>query len=250
VKTTVLLLLACAAGLSGCFTPAPVIRLTPDMPGVVWQDGRAIVASERPGLRVAVAFEEATDQIAMRVELQNTSEHQLDVDPSKMLYRTCTEPNACTLPMSVIDPEQVLIELDQARASEQAAQANDATVGAVFVLLNATASVAAVASGDTRQASRSLRDGAEVAARTDESIDRHEANIAGIEGTRYKWSAVAMRRTTLFPGKSMAGFVYLPIDPNANLVWLSVRVHGQDNWFSFKQQVIEPVISRTRDEGL
>jgi hypothetical protein len=238
VKRRLLLIAALGAGLSGCFAPSPVVRLYPEDPGTVWRDGRAIVARERPGYRTAVAFEEGDGQLAFRLEVRNTGANPLEVDPARMVYMSCLEPKSCYSPTPIIDPEQVLIGLDQARERERASKANDETVGAVFMLLDATAGIAAAAGGDRHTARDAFHETERVAARADQTSAQHDAAISGLRAERVQWTTVALRRTTLFPGQAVAGMVYVPLDTRVRRLWLSARIAGQDNWFPFRQELI------------
>jgi hypothetical protein len=220
----------------GCFAPSPVVRLHPRNEQVVWHSGRAIVARETPGYRVAVAFDHlAEGSAAMRLEVVNSGSARFDVDPARMQYSTCTSPTICGLRRPVIDPEERLIALDESASEERASQANDAALGGTLMLLNVTASAAALAAGKPKEANRMLDDGARIGAQTSADIERSEHREAVLEAARIDWSASALRRTTLFPGQSVAGFVYLPVDTRASIVWLGVELAGQDIWFTFDQ---------------
>jgi hypothetical protein len=238
VKRTPLLILSLAAGLAGCFAPSPVVRLYPESPGVVWRDGRAIVSRQQPGYRTALAFDEADNRLAFRLEVQNTGAAPLEVDPAQMVYMSCIDPKSCYSPRSVVDPEQVLIGMDQAREREKASKANNEAVGAVFMLLDATVGVAAAVSGDHRTAREALHESGRVADETNRESAQYDAAISNLRTEREQWATVALRRTTLFPGQAVAGMIYLPLDTRASRIWVCARISGHDNWFPFRQEVI------------
>lgn len=229
-----LLLISLAAG--GCFIPSPAVRLVPESPGVVWQEGRAIVGREGPGYRAAVAFERGGGDVTFRVEVQNTGAAPLEIDPARMAFVSCTGAKTCGRPAKAIDPEEILGILDRVDANERARQSNDAAVGAAFILLNATISVAAAAAGEPRVASEAMGQAGDVARESnvqrEESLARHER----LQALRERWAVQSLRHTTLAPGQAVAGLVYLPKDPSAIQVWLNVRVGERDNWFPFRQE--------------
>jgi hypothetical protein len=241
VKPTLpILLLSLAAACAGCFVPSAVVRLYPDDPGAVWRDGRGIINRQSPDCRMAVAFDHlADDKIVLRLEAQNMGARPLDLDPLQLAFTTCTGPHVCAPPRRVLDPEAALIALDQAQARERASQENAAVVGGALLLLDTAAAVSSVASGKPGHAAAFMEQGAATVALTSAASNGAQANIDRMQIEKQNWAAVALRRTTLFPGQGLAGFVYLPIDPAADKVWLRVHLVGLDEvWFPFKQVVI------------
>jgi hypothetical protein len=72
-----------------------------------------------------------------------------------------------------------------------------------------------------------------------EISDQHSAAVVeGIASERDRWAVAALRRTTLFPGQSLAGFVYVPLVTDARYLWLDVAIGKSDFWFAFDQAVI------------
>src|SRR5262249_3772811 len=139
-----------ATALSGCATPAPLVRLYPRAPDVVWVSGRASVAREQGGVRVAVAFEHQDGpNLGMHVEVQNATAATADVDPHEFTFTTCTGTavSSCGPTYRVIDPEVVLAALDARQSRERADAANSQAFMGTLVVLNAVADVAQVASG-------------------------------------------------------------------------------------------------------
>lgn len=238
LKTLPLLIVVLAAG---CFAPSPVVRLTPRGSDVVWVSGRAVVARERPDHRVAVAFDhQAGNAAAIRLEVVNTSDRRMEVDPSRVTYATCVQESVCRAKSPVVDPEKELIDIDQSQSQERAHQANEASWGLALVLLETTAAVASTAGGKPGQASQHLRNAADDSARSRTEIAASEHRVDRLEAQKHRWSIEALRRTTLGPGQGVAGFVYVPIDSSASIVWLGVQVSGEPVWFTFDQKVMRP----------
>jgi hypothetical protein len=192
---------------------------------------------------MALAFEEADGQLAFRLEVRNTGPAPVEVDPARMRYVSCVADKNCSSPRSIVNPEDMLVGLDQARERERASKANQEVAGAVFMMLDATAGIAATASGDHRAADRAFRESDRVEAETEAASARHDATISGLQAERVQWTTVALRRTTLFPGQAVAGMIYLPLDTRAVRVRVCARAGGEEAWFSFRQEVIsaEPV---------
>jgi hypothetical protein len=239
VPRIILLVVIVVASAVGCATPQPVVRLSPIGPDVVWRSGRAIVSQQTPDLKAAVAFERMAEQrLVFRVELQNLAPQRQDVGPHQITYRTCVRPRSCGSQKRVIDPEERLLALDVARSRTRASQQDSAGLGGALLMLNAVATVGAVAQGDSKQASRLASDGLLLAESTSHSNERHDQQVASIEAEKLDWAASALRRTTLGPDQGIAGMVHLPLDLEATRIWLGVTVDENTLWFGFEQGVI------------
>jgi len=219
----------------GCATALPVVRLAPRDANVTWVSGRAVTVRSEQGIRVAAAFErQAGRTMGFRVELQNDSDASLVVDPSEMQFTTCTSEQECVSSQPVVDPEQVLVALDEARSEEEAHAANASTTGTVLVLLAATADIAEASSRhDHHAGERTVMAGIDL--KSSESNSRQR--LAQLETETTAWSNSTLRRTTVAAGHGAAGLVYIPLDTKAHYVWLDVRVGGHDFWFPFQQLV-------------
>lgn len=225
---------------SGCVaTAGPVVRLQPDTADFVWISGRAVVFRDVGGLRLAVAFDHLQDDlIGMRVEVQNNNDQRVEVDPAQFRYVYCADEKRCSRPYAVIDPEQKLLELDQAR-SQVAAQASlDATVGGALLFLSLVGDVATVASGKGHRSTGAHT--AAVAASTSADLAYAESAMTNIGADNQAWSAAALRRTTLFPGQGVSGYVYVGAIPEKREMWLGIPVGDALSWFHFRQTAIEP----------
>jgi hypothetical protein len=229
------------ASVAGCVTPQAVVRLYPDSKDVVWRAGRGAMTQEKDGFRVAAAFDyQHDDRLGIRVEIENRSEARVDVDHGAVSYERCTTPKVCTGPYAVMDPEQTLVDMDLARAREQADKANDQTAGTAFALLSTVGAIGAVASGNHRAAlDASVRTSAIESSAQDEAI-AHDQRIMTIDAGHAEWATVALRRTTLLPGEGVAGDVFIAVDETATLIWLRVDVGRTTFWFPFRQAVQAP----------
>jgi hypothetical protein len=231
VSPTLLLLLQAA----GCVTPPPIISLHPRGPDVIWNAGHEVLTRADGGVRVAVSFEhESQSLIALRVEIANESGARIDVDPHDVTYATCLGdlPSSCAPAAFVIDPETVIDNLEVQHSIQTAKAANDATAGAVLVMLGAVADVGAAAHGHSGGAQNT----AAAANLSDSTNAGNAATIGGIENAQMTWTG-AFRRTTLFPGQGVGGSVFMPTVPDARVVWLQVKVGERKFMFCFWQEV-------------
>ena len=221
--------------IAACAAPLPIVRLQPQGSEVVWVAGRAVVASDRAGIRVATAFDHQDGRyLAFRVEVANDSQERFDVDPKEMHFATCASEANCSLKRPVADPEQKLLALDHAHAQAEADARNMAATGTALVLLSATADVASSTGGRSQHwGERAMLASLSV----DNSVAASHHSLGSIDANRFAWSAAAFRRTTLLPGHGAAGLVYVPLRPEAKYVWLEVTVAGEDFSFPFQQEV-------------
>jgi hypothetical protein len=222
----------------GCVTPAPLVRLTPNSPAIFWVSGRATVAHEEGGVRVAVAFEHQNGMtLGLRVEVQNGTAGQLDVDPHEFTFTACGTAgvDACAPTRRVIDPEQVLAALDERQSHEEAAATGSQTLLGALVILSAVADIATVASGHA-----DLHTGQNTAATAGlmaSDAAARESSLSAISTEQVIWTNEALRRSTLIAGRGVGGRIYLPIYLDAQFVWLHVRTGGRVFSFPFRQVV-------------
>jgi hypothetical protein len=230
----------------GCATPAPLVGLVPRNPNdVIWVDGRAALAREQDGVRVATAFEgQRGDLLGLRLEIENKTESRVQVSPDEITFMTCTERDwsTCAGSYDIVDPEERLGAIDEANSRERASASNSEAVLGTLTILSAVTDVAAIATRTTTPTT-----GLGTAAAGD-ALDNAEANHAGAQATfateRQLWSDVAFRRNTLSPGRGASGLIYLPIDPKAAYVWVHVRAGGHVFPFGF-QQIVKQVGARS-----
>jgi hypothetical protein len=226
------------AALTGCATPSPLVRLYPRSPDVVWAAGRASVTREQAGVRVAAAFDHQDGpNLGMRVEVENGTEGKLEIDPHEFTFNTCRGPeiSSCGIPQRIIDPEGVLLALDERQSREQANAANSQALLGTLVILNAVGDVASVASG---HADAHTGEGTVAAAALMQAdAVARDSSQSSIASQHAMWSNEALRRNTLFPGRGTGGRVYIPIDLQAQIVWFHVRLNGQVFSFPFQQTV-------------
>jgi len=227
--------------LAGCVSPSPLVSLHPLDPGAVWIAGREVVQKRQDDVRVAAALEQQDgENLAIRVEVENQRDEQIEINPSTVTFVTCKdrELSSCARARRVINPEQRLAQLDEQQSRNTAAEASDAAFYGPLLLLSVVGDVGAIASG--KGSPTMGYQTSEIADHMDASAIRHGTASQSIASQRQLWSNVALRRNTVFPGKGTGGLVYLPIDTNARFVWIFVRpVGGKAIPFCFEQTVKE-----------
>jgi hypothetical protein len=222
----------------GCATPGPIVRLYPNAGAVLWVAGRASVVREEGGIRVATAFEQQDGgAIGIRVEVENGTEANLDLDPREFTFTVCRNSglDTCGLTQRVIDPEAVLASLDVRQSRERASASNSQGLLGALVLLSAVGDVATVGS---RHADHGAATNTVATASLMESDKAaHDSSLASIGEQKAMWSNEALRRNTVLPGSGAAGLVFMPTALDAGIVWLHVRTGGHTFSFPFRQVV-------------
>jgi hypothetical protein len=228
-----------AAAASGCATPAPLVSLVPRSPNdIAWAAGRAVLSKETASVRVAVAFEEQDGRdLNLRVEIANDTEVAFDVGPDDVTYSICPtdDDETCVGFYAVTDPEAVLGALDAQQSRARADATNSANLNTSLVLLSAVTDVASIGSGHARRTT-----GVRTVALAEEGhaeAAQAGATLSTLADQREQWANIALRRSTLQPGRGAAGIVVIPIDLKARYLWLHVRAGGQVFPFGFKQIV-------------
>lgn len=222
--------------LAGCATatPAPVVRLWPRGRSATWVAGREAVIRVKGGVRVAVAFEQQEERyLALRVEIENGGTHSLVVDPAEMMVTPCTSENtsSCGATDWVIDPERKLYAIDTRRSRERARAKDDRTSRAPLIFLAGVGDLANAADGHLS----SNIEAQQIAGNQDEA--RHQHVVERLEDEKERWLNVSLRHTTLLPGQSTSGIVYVPIDRSARFVWFQVDFGNLEFPFCFEQTV-------------
>ena len=234
-----LLVILVAGAAAGCATPARLVRLEPRTgKDIVWVAGRAVVAKEKDGIRVATAFERQDGQLlAIRLEVENSTSAPIEVSPSRFTFATCPTVNteSCVGAYSVVDPEEAIQALDERQSREAASAKNQAAFDTSMVLLSAVGDVATIASGHA-DSTTGLTTVA-LAEQGEANVTQAEATQGSLESRRQVWSDVAFRRSTLAPGHGAGGLVYIPVEQSARYVWLWVHAGGQTFPFGFVQTV-------------
>ena len=234
-----------AAATTGCASAEPVLRLTPLSNNVVWVAGEAAVIKEGKLARVAVAFaRQQDDLVGFRIEIENTANAPILVDPSNFYYAACTrsadaQKRNCHPARWAVDPEKMLLALDIERSRQKANTMNAESLMAPILFLDLAVAVAGTASPNHRTTALALG-AADLTAATLGAIQSDgQQQASGYELKRANWEAAAFRKTTLLPGTRAAGLVYVDRDLAANELALQIRIGDETLDFPFKQALVD-----------
>jgi hypothetical protein len=223
--------------LIGCATPAPLVRLHPHDEDVVWVSGRAAVEREKRGVRVAAAFEHQHGRrLGLRIEIQNLTDEEMEISADDVTFVTCNNgpEEGCSKIKQVYDPEEVLTALDETSSREHASATNDRAFATPFLILSAIGDVASIPSRKY-DGVRGLQTSA-IAEQVRERDAQNDRTQEHLGSERQLWADVALRRNTLYPGRGVAGLVYMPVRPKARYLWLQVQAGDRPFTFCFRQE--------------
>jgi hypothetical protein len=205
--------------------------------------GRASMVREEGGVRVAAAFEHQDGgALGLRVEVENGGGERLEVDPREFTFTRCQQigTDTCGPTHRIINPEAVLAGLDERQSRERAQATNSQAFLGTLVILSAATDLATIGSG---HADLRTGDGTVLAVDAmDQDAAVRNTSLASIAVQQQVWSNEALRRSSLFPGQGAGGRVFIPIDLNAQIVWLHVRTGGHVFSFPFRQTVTRPAL--------
>jgi hypothetical protein len=228
------------ATLAGCATPSPIYRLSPSGRDIIWVSGRGSLQKEIEGVRVATAFEHQDgNSLGFRLEILNGTQDRIDVGPQNVTFTACTDETvaSCAPTVRAIDPEGVLAALDERQSRERASAVNSQAALGTLVLLSAVADVATIASGKSDSTTGTATASSASLAASDAAV--RQSSLASIEVQRQLWSNEAFRRNTLLPGQGTSGYVFIPLYPQAGIVWLHVQLGTRTFSFPFRQDVVQ-----------
>ncbi|MBC8153490.1 MAG: hypothetical protein H7Z72_11310 [Bacteroidetes bacterium] len=230
--------------LAGC-APTMTYQLRPVSGDVAQIDGRTVTKATSSDSLVIVASYEREDlqYIALDIEVKNHTGQPLEVDPARF-STLALDADQQPLP----DPTTAQSS-DQHKAADPDREAKQVITDRVQEekrlkrarILNTVLMVAAVV-GDISSSGRPQRyekfvanriafDGAYQLIQAKRIVDRTTFvdRIQRLDYEAYRWDQLAMKRTTLQPGESVRGFVYLPKAPKAAFLQLRYPTSETDN---------------------
>jgi hypothetical protein len=246
-------LLAIAALAIGCAGPEPLVRMTPLSGNLVWVGGVQAAVKQNKSVRAGAAFvRQQGDLNSFHVEIENLSAAPIEVGPADFSTSACTlssdgRTRTCGPAHLVVDPEQMLLDLDMAQARQAAENGNQAGAVGAFVILGLVAAMAGAAANNPAAGAAVAIPSAHMAGGMAAIEAEGQARQAAQETERAKWEAAALRRTTLPPGGRLVGLVYAQRDLAAREVRLAGKIAGESLEVFFKQTLIYPPLPHTTD---
>ncbi|RRB07029.1 hypothetical protein [Larkinella rosea] len=250
---------AALTGLGGCATK--VYQLKPVSGEVAQIDGRSITKAEQDGIVVVASFERLDLQyVALDIEVKNKTDHPFDVNPADFQY-TALDKDQHTVFITNSSPQKPLMfsAADPIREADQTGYNQEREVKRIkrAKVINTVLLVAAVASDVASSSSRSNQ-------RPERWVQNritHNNIYSAIQAKRmidhglfadrmqrydyeaYRWKELSLKPTTLQPGQSVRGLVYLPMSREAKNMLVnypvsdyeSIMITFQQDWVNAKK---------------
>ncbi|MCW9707592.1 hypothetical protein [Fodinibius salsisoli] len=204
--------------LASC-SPRPVFRMHPQAEQTSFEQGTEYVQIERNGVILTMSYyRHLSDQFVMDVEVVNETDSLLRVDPTQFSYDALKyiSQDTSNLPLissrRAINPELQLLEKDLQIAQTEANQ----RTGDLLHAIGQTASIVNYATADSQEERE------DISQRSEEASINHEINRqrrafykSGLRDQREVWEIDALRKTDLFPGEYVRGYLFFKNEPDA-----------------------------------
>lgn len=240
---SVLIITLATTFLVSCAPTVSRLMLQPASGDIATIDGRAVTKAERDSVVVVASFErEEYDYVTLDIEIKNRTVLPLDVNPADFrlvalgaAQDTLADPKTPTVPYlrAAANPgyEAGRVELKQKQEVRRLKTAK---------IINTVLLVATVAS-DVSSSSRNRSFGEWRSNRLSHDAAYQVINIkrAADHGSfanrmqrydyeAYRWRELAMKATTVAPGESVRGLVFLPKMPQAQYIGLTYSAPEQE----------------------
>ena len=240
---------------AGCAPTVSRLTLQPASGDMTMLDGRAVTKAERENVVVVASFErEEYDYVALDVEVKNHTALPLDVNPADFrlaalgaVQDTLPDPKTPALPYlrSAANPgyEAGRVDLKQKQEVKRLKTAK---------IINTVLLVAAVASDISSSANnRSVGEWRSNRISHDAAYQLINIKRAADHGTfatrmqryeyeAYRWRELALKTTTVAPGESVRGLVFLPKMTQAQYIGLTYAAPEQEGVsLLFRQSLVE-----------
>ncbi|WP_138991914.1 hypothetical protein [Larkinella sp. C7] len=257
-KTTLTLWISMVllAGLSGCATK--VYQLKPVSGDVALIDGRPTTKAERDGIVVVASYERLDLQyVALDIEVKNKTDRPFEVNPAKFEYtaldeeqhtvfRTASSPQK-PLMFSAADP---IHEADRTVYNQEREVKRLKTAKVINTVLLVAAVASDVASSSSRNNQRPERwvqnrithNNIYSAIQAKRIIDHgmFADRMQRYDYESYRWKELALKPTTLQPGESVRGLVYLPMSRDAKHLLVNYPVSDYESvMITFQQEWVK-----------
>lgn len=224
----ILLILSC------CYTPPPILRMTPKTDQTTWLFGKEYSKQIKDGLSIAVAFDRYSyPHFVLDVCISNLDSQSVLIAPEKFYY--LPKDSVFSGPRTEIfarDPELQILEVNKRTSREHARYSQSTDLSLLSSFLGLLSDVSSIGKSKTEEEIEEERRLDEEARENEEENEiTHKERIYDLNELRDQWEAGALRKTTLNQHFSIRGKVYFPI--NTKFHWIEIRFPLGDTCFNF-----------------
>ncbi|GAB3338699.1 hypothetical protein GCM10027299_51020 [Larkinella ripae] len=243
-------------GLSSCATK--VYQLNPVSGDVAQIDGRPTTKAEQDGIVVVASYERLDLQyVALDIEVKNKSDRPFVVNPADFEY-TALDNDQRTVFITTSSPQKPLMfsaadpvrEADRTVYNQEREVKRIKTAKVINTVLLVAAVASDVASSSNRTNQRSERwvqnrithDNIYTAIQAKRIIDHglFADRMQRYDYETYRWKELCLKPTTLQPGESVRGLVYLPMSRDAKHMLVNYPVSDHESvMMTFRQEWVK-----------
>ena len=235
-----------SSAMTSCSTTS-IMRLRPVEQESIWDGGKQIVKKEKDGLKVVVAYDGRFEKyMVFDVEVFNNTSQPLTISPKDFTFmpldenkqNLVSEDGKYTYSYQGIEPQQQINYIAHEMATQET-KIKRARVVNTFLFVGGIVALIAGSSGHSENAWRTARLGEAVVqvAQIKRVIDHtnYYSKMDKLNREGQVWSQENFRTSTLQPGQSMRGGVFLEANPRAKFVQLSYKTEHEPINFLFEQ---------------
>jgi hypothetical protein len=243
--------------MGGC--AQPVFKLSPVAEQYIWNEGRQVVKQEQDSLKIVTSFDgEMGEYLVFDTEIFNRTSQNMDFNPTDFVGVMLNK-NQDTIRLAqynntpayyfAIDPDQKIRENEIAMRRAEARLKRARVIHALLLVANVVGDVASATSNRpksvnewTRERNLFATNYDVIAASNGISHINYQTTMGRLSHERGNWEVETLRRTTLRPGESLRGFIYIHKLKQAAYLRLTYRGAHNANpiQFLFRQEAFRP----------
>jgi hypothetical protein len=210
--------------------------------------GREIISKEKGGVEVIISFEDQYRyDLIFNFSIINRSDKIFEVDPMKMLLQIeKTYPGDYyknkVIKLSPTNPEK---QINKLRKQMQNTKVDKINTDAIFAFASLADIVKDFSEIERRKTTEELYQDYLISEERNQSAVLQNVSfqnsIRNLSETKFYWENYAFRKTTLFRGTEISGFVHFPLDESARELKIVVPINELE--FSFRYSS-RPLINR------
>ncbi len=219
--------------------PKPVVKIESAEGEIFWSYGKQFVSEKRDNIEAIVAYEKqrGTDLI-FDVEIINNSSDTVLICPESFHYITDKLKSSDSIKkVFAYDPEVRLFNIDKALSVQHAEKINSNNTTFFEGALQFAVDVSPK-TDEEREENRMRKEDREI--RQDEAKEFAVSHINSLNGSRRYWANEVLRKTTLVPGYSVYGKVFIRRNIDAKKYLLNIPIGDKVYDFRYNQKVVYP----------
>lgn len=222
--------------------PRPVYRMEPQAENTTFNQGTAYVHLQQGDIELTMSYyRHLGDRFVMDVEIVNTSDSVIRIDPLQFSYEAYKNMSAnhpqpsdpVLASRKAVDPEKELLRKDMAISRSIANQ----KTSTIFYAIGQAAYIGASVTADTEEEREEIEEDSEKSYYRHRAQQRdRELTREGLRDQRRVWELETLRKTDLFPDEYIRGYVFFKNEPDARAYMIRYAVNKLIFEIFYRQQ--------------